>query len=151
MEVTNEVFPTDPEQFTKLMEKGPDGPIFMVNLLKFKEKAKYEDGRETDLSGRDAYMIYGRTVSDILPKFGGRAVFAADVTFLSLGKVEELWDEVAIAMYPARADMVRMSMSDEWREASVHRSAGLKGQLNIETVLPAMQADSPWAQGLLKG
>ncbi|KJS26687.1 MAG: hypothetical protein VR75_06280 [Hyphomonadaceae bacterium BRH_c29] len=151
MEVTNEVFPTDPEQFTKLMEKGPDGPIFMVNLLKFKEKAEYEDGRETDLSGRDAYMIYGRTVSDILPKFGGRAVFAADVTFLSLGKVEELWDEVAIAMYPARADMVRMSMSDEWREASVHRSAGLKGQLNIETVLPAMQADSPWAQGLLKG
>jgi hypothetical protein len=123
----------------------------MVNLLKFKEKAEYEDGRETDLSGRDAYMIYGRTVSDILPKFGGRAVFAADVTFLSLGKVEELWDEVAIAMYPARADMVRMSMSDEWREASVHRSAGLKGQLNIETVLPAMQADSPWAQGLLKG
>lgn len=151
MEVTNEVFPTDPKQFTKLMEKGPDGPIFMVNLLKFKEKAEYEDGRETDLSGRDAYMIYGRTVSDILPKFGGRAVFAADVTFLSLGKVEELWDEVAIAMYPARADMVRMSMSDEWREASVHRSAGLKGQLNIETVLPAMQADSPWAQGLLKG
>jgi hypothetical protein len=151
MEVTNEVFPTDPEQFTKLMEKGPDGPIFMVNLLKFKEKAEYEDGRETDLSGRDAYMIYGRTVSDILPKFGGRAVFAADVTFLSLGKVEELWDEVAIAMYPARADMVRMSMSDEWREASVHRSAGLKGQLNIETVLPALQADSTWAQGLLKG
>ncbi len=151
MEVTNEVFPTDPEQFTKLMEKGPDGPIFMVNLLKFKEKAEYEDGRETDLSGRDAYMIYGRTVSDILPKFGGRAVFAADVTFLSLGKVEELWDEVAIAMYPARADMVRMSMSDEWREASVHRSAGLKGQLNIETVLSVLQADSPWAQGLLKG
>jgi len=151
MEVTNEVFPTDPEQFTRLLEKGPDGPIFMVNLLKFKEKAEYEDGRETDLSGREAYMIYGRTVSDILPKFGGRAVFAADVTFLSLGKVEELWDEVAIAMYPARADMVRMSMSDEWREASVHRSAGLKGQLNIETVLPTMRADSPWTQGLLNG
>ena len=76
---------------------------------------------------------------DILPKFGGRAVFAADVTFLALGDVEELWDEVAIAMYPSRADMVRMSLSEEWREAAVHRSAGLKGQLNIETVLPAAQ------------
>jgi hypothetical protein len=53
-------------------------------------------------------------------------------------------------MYPARADMVRMSMSDEWREAAVHRSAGLKGQLNIETVLPVMQQGSAWAQGLLK-
>ncbi|HPF22486.1 MAG TPA: DUF1330 domain-containing protein [Hyphomonas sp.] len=150
MEVINEVFPSDPGQFTQLLEKGPDGPIFMVNLLKFKDRAEYEDGRETALSGREAYMIYGRAVADILPKFGGRAVFAADVTFLSLGQVEELWDEVAIAMYPARADMVRMSMSDEWREAAVHRSAGLKGQLNIETVLPPAQKDSPWFKLLMQ-
>jgi hypothetical protein len=32
--------------------------------------------------------------------------------------------------------MVRMSMSPEWREAAVHRTAGLAGQLNIETVAP---------------
>lgn len=151
MEVVNEVFPSDPEQMKQLLEPGPEGPIFMVNLLKFKEKAEYEDGRETDLSGRDAYMIYGRAVADILPKFGGQAVFAADVTFLSLGRAEELWDEVAIAMYPARADMVRMSMSDEWRAAAVHRSAGLKGQLNIETVLPAANKESPWLKRLIGG
>ncbi|MFN3609064.1 MAG: DUF1330 domain-containing protein [Hyphomonas sp.] len=108
----------------------------MVNLLKFKERAEYEDGRDTELSGREAYMIYGRTVMDILPKFGGKAIFAGDVTFLSLGKADELWDEVAIGMYPQRGDMVRMSMSPEWQAAAVHRSAGLKGQLNIETVLP---------------
>lgn len=140
MQVINEVFPTDPAVVQELMKPGPDGPIFMVNLLKFKEKAEYEDGRVSDLSGRDAYMIYGRAVTDILPKFGGKAIFAGDVTFLSLGKAEELWDEVAIAMYPKRADMVRMSMSAEWQEAAVHRTAGLKGQLNIETVLqPGMK------------
>ncbi len=149
MDVRNEVFPSDPARMAQMMEKGPDGPIFMVNLLKFKDKAEYDDGRASDLSGRDAYMIYGRAVADILPKFGGRAVFAADVTFLALGDVEELWDEVAIAMYPSRADMVRMSLSDEWREAAIHRSAGLKGQLNIETVLPAAQQDSAWAKNLL--
>jgi uncharacterized protein (DUF1330 family) len=140
MQVINEVFPTDPAVVQELMKPGPDGPIFMVNLLKFKEKAEYDDGRASDLSGRDAYMIYGRAVTDILPKFGGKAIFAGDVTFLSLGKAEELWDEVAIAMYPKRADMVRMSMSAEWQEAAVHRTAGLKGQLNIETVLqPGMK------------
>ena len=81
-------------------------------------------------------------MTDILPKFGGRAVFAADVNFLSLGRVEELWDEVAIAVYPDRGSMVRMSFSPEWREAAVHRTAGLKGQLNIETVLsPALSPD----------
>jgi uncharacterized protein (DUF1330 family) len=149
MDVKNEVFPTDPAQMSRLLEKGPEGPIFMVNLLKFRDKAEYEDGRDTDLTGREAYMIYGRTVADILPKFGGKAVFAADVTFLSLGQVEELWDEVAIAMYPARADMVRMSLSEEWRTAAIHRTAGLKGQLNIETVLPSANRDSPWAKNLL--
>ncbi|MFT3726439.1 MAG: DUF1330 domain-containing protein [Terricaulis sp.] len=136
MQITNEVFPTRPEQVAELMKPGPAGPIFMVNLLKFKERAAYDDGRETNLSGRDAYMIYGRAVSELLPKFGGRAIFAADVTFLSLGQADELWDEVAIAMYPQRADMVRMSMSAEWQAITVHRSAGLKGQLNIETVAP---------------
>ncbi|MBU1289044.1 MAG: DUF1330 domain-containing protein [Alphaproteobacteria bacterium] len=144
MQVTNEVLPTDPERIMAMMEKGPDGPIFMVNLLKFKDKADYEDGRATDLSGRDAYMIYGRAVTDLLPKFGGRGLFAGDVTFLALGQVEELWDEIAIAMYPDRASMVRMSMSDEWREISVHRAAGLKGQLNIETVAPQNGGESPF-------
>jgi uncharacterized protein (DUF1330 family) len=136
MQVTNEVFPTDPAQFQKLMEPGPKGPIFMVNLLKFKDRAEYDDGRETTLSGREAYMIYGRAVAELLPKFGGKGLFAADVTFLSLGKVEELWDEIAIASYPDRASMVRMSLSEEWRAIAVHRSAGLKGQLNIECVAP---------------
>ncbi len=137
MEVVNELMPADPERLKAMLEPGPEGSIFMVNLLKFKDLAEYEDGRESGLSGRDAYAIYGRAVAEILPKFGGRAVFAGDVTFLTLGQVEELWDEVAIAMYPSRGAMVRMSMSPEWQAAAVHRTAGLKGQLNIETVLQA--------------
>ena len=135
MIVENEIFPKDPERVRQMMEPGPSKPIYMVNLLKFKDKAEYKDGRETNLTGREAYMIYGRAVSELLPKFGGHAVFAADVTFLTLGQVEELWDEVAIASYPNRRAMLEMSMSKEWREIAVHRDAGLKGQLNIETVL----------------
>ena len=136
MEVQNEVLPSDPAQIERMMEPGPEGPIFMVNLLKFKENAEYEDGRETTLTGREAYMIYGQAVVKILETYGGKPVFVGDVTNLALGKVEELWDEVAIAVYPNRAALVAMSASPEWQEASVHRTAGLKGQLNIETVLP---------------
>lgn len=145
MNVVNEMLPASPERVKAMLEPGPAGPIFMVNLLKFKDRAEYEDGRESGLSGREAYAIYGRAVMEILPRFGGQVVFAGDVTFLALGQVEELWDEVAIAMYPERAAMVRMSMSPEWQAAAVHRTAGLKGQLNIETV---MQADAK-AGGLL--
>ncbi len=150
MQVINDVYPSDPAQIEALREKGPDGPIFMVNLLKFKDKAEYEDGRATTLTGREAYQIYGRAVTEILPKFGGRAVFAADVTFLSLGRVEDLWDEIAIAAYPARGDMVRMSFSPEWREASVHRTAGLRGQLNIETKLTEGDFLPEWLTALAR-
>ncbi len=134
MEVVNEVMPTSAERLTEMAEPGPDGPIFMVNLLKFKARAEYEDGRDTDLTGREAYQRYGAAVAELLPEFGGEVVFVGDVTFLSLGQVEDLWDEVAIAKYPNRAALLAMSTSDAWREAAVHRTAGLAGQLNIETV-----------------
>ena len=134
MEFINEVLPSDPERITEMMADGPEGPIFMVNLLKFKERAEYEDGRETDLSGRDAYNLYGQAVSQIIQDYDGEVVFVGDVTFLSLGQVDELWDEVAIAKYPNRAALWAMSTSKEWNEAAVHRTAGLAGQLNIETV-----------------
>lgn len=149
MEVINEVSPSDPARLQEIMEPGPEGPVFMINLLKFKERAEYEDGRQTDLTGREAYMIYGKAVTDLLPKFNGTPLFAANVTFLFLGQVEELWDEVAIVMYPTRADLLRMSTSPEWQEIAVHRTAGLKGQLNIETVLPKDGIMPPWIQAII--
>ena len=139
MEVVNEVMPTSPERIDEMMQPGPDGPIYMVNLLKFKDTAEYEDGRETDLTGYEAYQVYGRAVMKIIQDYGGEIQFAADVTFLALGQVEDLWDEIAIAKYPNRGALLAMSSSDEWRAASVHRTAGLAGQLNIETVAQFIQ------------
>ena len=133
MKVKNSVVPNE-EQIAGFFEPGPAGPIYMVNLLKFKEKAEYEDGRETDLTGYEAYQLYAKEVGKLLTEFGGKGIFAGDVTFLALGQVEDLWDEVAIAMYPKRADLLQMSSSKKWQEISVHRTAGLAGQLNIETV-----------------
>jgi uncharacterized protein (DUF1330 family) len=136
VEVINEVLPTSSERIKEMMEPGPEGPIYMINLLKFKEHAEYEDGRDTQLTGYEAYQIYGKGVAQLLPKYGGEVFFMGDVTFLSLGQVEELWDEVAIAKYPDRGSLVQMTSSEEWQALAVHRAAGLAGQLNIETVDP---------------
>lgn len=76
----------------------------------------------------------GERVSKLITEYGGTITFAGDVTFLALGQVDELWDEVAIAQYPSRAELWQMSTSAEWQELAVHRAAGLAGQLNIETV-----------------
>ena len=135
MEVHNAVTPTA-EQIEGFVAPGAAGPIFMVNLLKFKERAEYEDGRETPLSGREAYALYAAEVAKVITQVGGKLIFGANVERMMLGEVEELWDQVAIAMYPSRAAMFEMIQLPEYAAISVHRTAGLAGQLNIETVAP---------------
>mgnify|MGYP000571714701 FL=1 len=135
MEVINRVIPSE-EQMEGFMEPGREGPIYMLNLLKFKDEAEYADGRETDLSGAQAYAIYGQEVVAHLQKVGGAPMFSARVERLMLGEVEELWDSAAIAMYPSRKAMLEMLMSPEYQASALHREAGLAGQLNIELVEP---------------
>ena len=132
MQVSNSVYPNE-AQLQGFAEPGPEGPIYMVNLLKFKEKAEYPDGRESHLTGEQAYAIYGEAVSQLLVEFGGAATFSANVQRLMLGEVEELWDKIAIAMYPSRAAMLAMMQSPKMQEIGIHRAAGLAGQVNIET------------------
>ncbi len=132
MKVENKVIPSE-EQMKGFVEGDIDSPISMLNLLKFKDKAEYEDGRATDLTGREAYQIYALGVAKLVENTGGKVLFGAEVSRLMLGEVEELWDTVAIAQYPSRRKMLEMMMSPEYAEISVHRTAGLKGQLNIET------------------
>ncbi|MEC7970211.1 MAG: DUF1330 domain-containing protein, partial [Pseudomonadota bacterium] len=61
MEVINKVVP-NAEQMKGFLESGNDKPIYMLNLLKFKDKAEYADGRASELSGAEAYGIYAQEV-----------------------------------------------------------------------------------------
>ena len=136
MEVKNAVMPNE-DQIKGFSEQGGDKPIYMVNLLKFKEKASYPDKRETNLTGEEAYAIYAEEVAGHLAKVGGKPVFGGEVERLMLGEVEDLWDKVAIAMYPSRKAMLQMINDPDYIASAQHRVAGLEGQLNIETSLPS--------------
>ena len=111
---------------------GDDEPFLAVNLLTFKNKAEYADGRETNLSGKEAYAIYADEVIDHLAKVGAEPILAGDVQRLILGDVDELWDVIAIVRYPSRKAMYKMATNKEYMESEKHREAGLAGQLNIE-------------------
>lgn len=136
MEVKNAVMPNE-DQIKEFSEQGEDKPIYMVNLLKFKEKANYPDKRETDLTGEEAFAIYAEEVAGHLEKVGGKPIFGGEVERLMLGEVEDLWDKVAIAMYPSRKAMLQMINDPDYIVSAQHRVAGLEGQLNIETSLPS--------------
>jgi uncharacterized protein (DUF1330 family) len=139
MEVRNAVSPTE-NQLKEFFEPEAKSPIYMVNLLKFYERAKYEDGRQSELTGREAYGLYARAVAQLITQVGGQVGFSGEVSRLMLGEVESLWDEVGIAMYPSRAAMMEMIQLPEYAEINIHRTAGLAGQLNIETIA----GKGPW-------
>ena len=113
------------------LAKDIEGPVSMVNLLKFKEKAEYADGRETDLTGAEAYALYGRDMMRWVTAQGGRLLFSGPAHHLVLGEADELWDQVAIMEYPSKEAFVQIVSAPEVAEWGVHRAAGLEGQLLI--------------------
>lgn len=131
MKVENAVFPS-PEQGAAFFGGAEDGPFVMVNLLKFKPRAEYEDG-DHGLTGAEAYALYGAEVSKLVIGLGGRIRYNGAVTDLMIGGVEELWDMVALAEYPSLAAFRQMAMSPQMHAIEHHRKAGLAGQLNIKT------------------
>ena len=72
----SEITPT-PRQSEAFLGLGLDGPIHMVNLLKFHERADYrtEIAEHADCRGAEAYARYGRNTLTTLAAVGGRIVW----------------------------------------------------------------------------
>jgi uncharacterized protein (DUF1330 family) len=138
MKVENAVYPS-PQRIASLAATSSSGPIAMVNLLKFRAKAEYKDGRSETITGQEAYMRYGAEMRKIVERAGGRFMFAGRVDGLVIGEVEELWDAVAVVEYPSLAKFQELVMSPrpEMQAIGVHREAGLAGQLLILTTATA--------------
>lgn len=132
MDVANAVLPRH-DQAVAFFSSPEDGPFVMVNLLKFKDRAEYEDGSDVDLTGREAYGRYGVGVTALVESLGGTLRFSGDVSGILVGEVEELWDAVALMEYPSYEVFMQMTRSPEYQAIEHHRIAGLAGQLNIRT------------------
>ena len=135
MQVSNAHQPTR-EQMRALQQQDSGEPIYMLNLLKFREQAAYADGRATALSGEEAYAIYGRAMTRMVLEAGGKLVFSGRVEGTMVGVVEDSWDSVAVMMYPSLAVMGQITSSAAYAEIHVHRDAGLAGQILIKTSKP---------------
>lgn len=129
MKVENQVHP-GPKNVQSFLA-GADEPVVMVNLLKFKEKASYADGRESDLTGEQAYQLYASEMRKLVEGAGGRFLFGGAVESLLLGEVDELWDMVGLVEYPTPKSLVQIASSPDFAKIETHREAGLAGQLNI--------------------
>ena len=101
-----------------------DGPIYMVNLMKYHEVAQYTDdaGVDKPISGREADDRYNP--SSILGKIGATIVFVADVVGNHVGT--EDWDRIAIVRYATRKSFIDMQTRKDFSEKHVHKAAGMQ-------------------------
>ena len=108
----NFINPT-PEQFKKLMAMDDEGPIVMLNMLKYKP-----DG------GRELYAKYEACAGKILSeKIGGRLLQRGDFMMTVIG--EEDWDDVFLVEYPSIAAFIELQRDKEYQAAVPNRTEAL--------------------------
>lgn len=112
------------------LASAPDdaGPVWMVNLMRYRDRADYADGRETGLTGREADAAYAPL--DQLAAVGAEVVFVADVEDQLLGD-ETVWDRVAIVKYPTPRAFLELQSQPGFREQHAHKDAGLERTIVI--------------------
>jgi uncharacterized protein (DUF1330 family) len=118
------------DQVRALRDVPDERPITMVNLLKFRAQARYEDGDEAPCSGREAYARYKKAFTVTVGAVSqAQVVFQGPVQQVFIGAAgqpETDWDEVLVVRYPSRRHFLAMMADPTYREALRHRYAGLE-------------------------
>ena len=133
MKTLNALHPSQEQIKAFLSHKKAGQPVFMLNLLKFKERASYKDDEGEDISGREAYGRYARAFSELVKSSGvdASAEFGGNINACLIGQAEGEWDAFAIFRYPNASVMFETVSSEGYRKIHKHRRAGLAGQLLI--------------------
>ena len=108
---------------TKRLASAPDeGPVVMLNLLKFKAKAS--DG---DATGASEYGKYSDTVIQMVEARGGKVLLMGRADQVLIGEAAANdWDSVALVQYPSRKAFIEMVSAPEYEQAHEHRESGLE-------------------------
>ena len=111
-------------QFKTLIGDSPEGPIVMINLLRFKGEA-----------GRVSYMRYLELVEPLMTQRGCRFTYWGMAKATVIGP--EQWDMAVLGEYPTRAVLLEMLMSPEYAAIAQYRQEALEDSRLILTEVVA--------------
>ena len=112
------------EAFAEFRSRDRPGPVQMLNLIRLRDLAIYDDGRQR--SGREAYASYGEISAPVFAAAGGRIVWRGDWEMTMIGPATERWDICFVAEYPSVAAFADMLKNPVYREAMTHRLAAVE-------------------------
>jgi len=104
-----------------LQDIDQQGPIVMVNLMRFRDRSLDGDG-----SGWDAYLRYSALTVPMIKARGGTLLWTGDAKAVALGREEgNQWDYVALVYYPSVAAFIDMMTSADYEtRCDPHRTNG---------------------------
>ena len=110
------------DQIKGLAEAPDDGPVVMVNLLRFGKTASSDDSK----SGADSYKTYGDQMRDIMASRGIKLLWQGRADQVVIGDDDgDDWDMVLLVEYPSRKTFLEMSGSKEYEKVGEHRTSAL--------------------------
>jgi len=118
------------EQVDRMIAEPTRGPFYMLNLIRYREFAEYADGRETDLTGREANALYSPL--EFLAGIGAAPVFVSGVSEQVEGD-DYFWDDVAFVRYPCPAGFFAMAGNPDFRARLIHKDAGVETTIVMVT------------------
>ena len=119
------------DQFEAFKELPRDEPIMMLNLLCFREKAAYDDGRKA--TGAEAYEAFGRESAPVFHRVGGEIIWRGKPEVMLIGPEDQHWDLIFVARYPSAGAFLEMVTDPRYREAVKHRQAAVLDSRLIRT------------------
>jgi uncharacterized protein (DUF1330 family) len=111
-ELLEQVGDENSDQFAAFSENRSEGPVVLLNLLKFKAEG-----------GVASYLRYGMAVDELVKEIGGKYTFMGRPKELLIG--HETWDAVVLLRYPNRKSFVAMVNDPRYLEIVKYRTAGL--------------------------
>ena len=117
------------------------GPVFMVNMVRYRDQAAYEPGPHLPpCSGREAYFQRYAPAFNKVAEGENHAVFwVGNVRGVLVGLDGEQWDDIVIVRYTSFASLRRILESPSYEEqAATHRRAALADWKFIVTTQPEM-------------
>ena len=105
------------------MAPEDDGPVWMVNFMRYKERADYGDTGGPGISGREADDRYAPV--DVLKAIGADVAYFGDVIGPD-GGADPDWHRMAVVRYPTRKSFIDMQGRRDFKEKAVHKEAGME-------------------------
>ena len=108
------------DQIQQFMSLPEDGPVVMVNLLKFKPEG-----------GAESYAKYAAATMEFLLAVGARLIYRGRYRMPLIG--DEDWDEILLVEYPSISAFFEMVRNEDYQAILHYRTEALLDSRNWAT------------------